>query len=87
MMVVGDINNVFLPLAEERIFASYKTSKTVIENLLEKIPKIFAETKISESALGAAIWAGHLALVRGAFSHKTFASFFLIVPFFFSASK
>lgn len=38
MMVVSDVNNVFVPLDEQVIFVKYKESKNVIDSLLDKIP-------------------------------------------------
>lgn len=63
MMVVSDIEDVFLPIAQEVIFRKYSESQAVINTLLEKLPTMFQRTQITESALGAALKCASLALV------------------------
>jgi protein transport protein SEC24 len=64
MMVIPDLNDVFLPLAQEVVFVKYSESKAIIDGLLQKLPSMFQNTKISESSFAAAMQAGEMALVR-----------------------
>eukprot|EP00403_Amphidinium_massartii_P034680 CAMPEP_0178446404 /NCGR_PEP_ID=MMETSP0689_2-20121128/40783_1 /TAXON_ID=160604 /ORGANISM="Amphidinium massartii, Strain CS-259" /LENGTH=893 /DNA_ID=CAMNT_0020071221 /DNA_START=45 /DNA_END=2723 /DNA_ORIENTATION=- len=58
MLVVSDLDDIFLPLAND-ILVSAPEGEAAIVNLLDSLPSIFAETKVNESCLGSA--------VRGAF--------------------
>lgn len=62
MIVMPDTNEPFLPVAPEAILVDYKESQTLIDSLLDKIPSIFQNTKVSDSAFGSAIQSGLLAL-------------------------
>ena len=62
MMVVPDIDDVFVPLHEGFLVDPIE-SRAVIENLLDQLPKIHAESRIIESALGSACQAAHAAMV------------------------
>lgn len=64
MMVVPDIDSVFLPISEEVIFVNYEKSKAVVDSLLEKIPGMFANSKINDTVFGAVVQAGLVALVH-----------------------
>lgn len=65
MMVVADIEEVFLPIAQEVIFAKYSESSAVIDSLLEKLPTMFQRSSINDSALGAALLVSSMALNNG----------------------
>lgn len=54
MLVVGDIDEPFVPL-NEGLLADPWESRNVIETLLDGLPGIFAENMVAEAALGAAI--------------------------------
>mmetsp|Transcript_23392 Transcript_23392/g.43028 ORF Transcript_23392/g.43028 Transcript_23392/m.43028 type:complete len:895 (-) Transcript_23392:139-2823(-) len=58
MLVVSDLEDMFLPLAND-ILVSAPEGEAAILNLLDSLPAIFADTKVNESCLGSA--------VRGAF--------------------
>jgi len=62
MMVVPDIHDVFLPLAPEVAFVRYRDSKEIIDSLLQKLPSMFQNTKVTEAAFAAAVQAGMQAL-------------------------
>lgn len=64
MMVVADIEDVFVPLSEEVIFVRYSEHKETVDKLFEKLPQMFRNTKIGEAALGAALRVGETALVK-----------------------
>ncbi|KAF9185975.1 COPII coat Sec23p-Sfb3p heterodimer component [Haplosporangium sp. Z 767] len=64
MMVVPDVNDVFVPLSEGFLVDPH-TSKTIVESLLEMLPQLFAETKITEPVIGAVVQA-----VQGALEHR-----------------
>ncbi|GES88569.1 Sec23/Sec24 family protein [Rhizophagus clarus] len=61
MLVVSDINDVFVPLNSGFLVDPIE-SKAVIEGLLESLPTMFAENKAIESVLGAVVEAAHMAL-------------------------
>ncbi|KAG9304124.1 hypothetical protein G9A89_019686 [Geosiphon pyriformis] len=61
MLVVPDINDVFVPL-HAGLLVDPVESRDVIEGLLESLPGMFAENKINESVLGAAVKAIHASL-------------------------
>ncbi|KAL2917952.1 COPII coat Sec23p-Sfb3p heterodimer component [Polyrhizophydium stewartii] len=61
MMVVGDVSEMFVPLSQGLLVDPIK-SKTVIEGLLDTLPRVFANTVIAEPALGAACQAAFDAL-------------------------
>ncbi|KAI8368227.1 Sec23/Sec24 trunk domain-containing protein [Radiomyces spectabilis] len=63
MMVVSDIDDVFIPLAEG-CFAEPQASKSVIEGLLDTLPSMFANTAIPVAVLGASAKASLLALAQ-----------------------
>jgi len=62
MLVIPDINDVFLPIDEDHILVSYRDSKANVNSLLDKLPSMFQNTKLQDSAFGAAIQACSLAL-------------------------
>ncbi|ORX81264.1 hypothetical protein K493DRAFT_242055 [Basidiobolus meristosporus CBS 931.73] len=61
MMVVPDVNDVFVPLSEGFLIDPYQ-SKAVIEDLLENLPTMFGNNRIVEPALGAAMQSSYMAL-------------------------
>lgn len=54
MMIVSDLDDIFLPSAED-LLVSISDAKSQIENLLRKLPSLFASTQNSHSALGPAL--------------------------------
>ena len=63
MLVVPDIDSVFLPLSEEVIFVKYSDCKSNIDTLLDKLPQMFANSKVNDSSFGSAIEAATIAMV------------------------
>ncbi|XP_071503728.1 protein transport protein Sec24C-like [Diadema antillarum] len=61
MLVVSDINDVFMPLLDG-FLVQLSESRAVIESLLDQIPEMFAETRETESMLGPVVQAGLEAL-------------------------
>ncbi|CAG8538284.1 12091_t:CDS:10 [Funneliformis mosseae] len=61
MLVVSDVNDVFVPL-NSGLLVDPIESRTVIEALLESLPMMFAENKVIEPVLGAVVEAAHMAL-------------------------
>lgn len=57
MMVVGDIHEMFMPLLDG-FFVDAEESSTVIDALMEQIPKMFGDTRETETILMPAIQAG-----------------------------
>ncbi|KAH7926159.1 beta-sandwich domain of Sec23/24 [Leucogyrophana mollusca] len=67
MMVLSDLDEVFLPL-REGLFAYPEESRAVIESLLDVIPHRHGETVVREAGLGSALLAG-LASLAGRGGH------------------
>lgn len=61
MMVVSDVEDVFLPL-QSGLLVNGHESRDVIETLLDRLPVMFQATRETEPQLGAAVKAGFLAL-------------------------
>ena len=61
MMVVGDIDESFMPLSSGFLVDPYE-SKAVVEGLLDSLPRIFESNRVAEPVLGAALQAGFEAL-------------------------
>ncbi|XP_029659768.1 protein transport protein Sec24C isoform X1 [Formica exsecta] len=57
MMVVGDIQDVFMPLLDG-FLCDVEESETVIDSLMAQIPQMFADTRETETILAPAIQAG-----------------------------
>merc|ERR1719414_622235 len=57
MMTVGDVNDMFVPMAEG-LMCTVEESETVIDSLMEQIPQMFADTRETETILGPVIQAG-----------------------------
>ena len=62
MLVVGDLDDMFIPL-HSGLLVDPVESRHVIESLLDALPDMFAQTSTIEAALGGAIKAAH-ALLR-----------------------
>merc|ERR1719210_388141 len=56
-MTVGDVEDMFVPLAEG-LMVDYDKSEAVIDSLLASIPAMFSETRETETILGPVIQAG-----------------------------
>ena len=61
MLVVGDIDEPFVPLSEG-LLADPWESRSLVEGLLDMLPDMFTENMIAEAALGAAVRAAQAAL-------------------------
>jgi len=61
MMVVGDVQDMFMPLLEG-FLCDPMESEAVIDSLMEQIPTMFADTRETETVLAPAIQAGLEAL-------------------------
>ncbi|WOL14443.1 protein transport protein Sec24-like [Canna indica] len=61
MLIVPDINDVYTPLHTD-IIVQLTECRRSLEQLLENIPSMFENNKVADSAFGAAIKAGFLAL-------------------------
>ncbi|KAH0615945.1 hypothetical protein JD844_026615 [Phrynosoma platyrhinos] len=61
MMVVTDVGEVFVPLLDG-FLVSFQESQSVIHNLLDQIPEMFADTNESETVFAPVIQAGMEAL-------------------------
>ena len=61
MMVVGDIQDVFMPLLDG-FLCDIEESETVIDSLMTQIPQMFVDTRETETILAPAIQAGLEAL-------------------------
>ncbi|KAJ9591698.1 hypothetical protein L9F63_001785, partial [Diploptera punctata] len=61
MMVVGDVQDMFMPLLDGFLCDPIE-SETVIDSLMEQIPAMFADTRETETVLAPAIQAGLEAL-------------------------
>jgi len=61
MLVVSDLEDLFLPLAED-ILVPLSESEGAILNLLDSLPTIFRETKVNESCMGSAVKGAFMAM-------------------------
>ncbi|KAI8447533.1 Sec23/Sec24 trunk domain-containing protein [Phakopsora pachyrhizi] len=57
MLVVPDLEDMFVPIGEESLFVNPQDSKVIIENLLDSLPSMFEENQIIESAIGGPVQA------------------------------
>ncbi|XP_020618625.1 protein transport protein Sec24C-like [Orbicella faveolata] len=71
MMVVSDIEDVFVPLVDG-FLVSPQEARSVVDSLLEQIPTMFGETRETETVLGPVIQAGKEALKAAGISGKLF---------------
>ncbi|XP_042905393.1 protein transport protein Sec24C [Parasteatoda tepidariorum] len=72
MLVVSDVNDMFMPLLDG-FLVQPSESEQVISSLLEQIPVMFAETKETETVFGPAIQAGLESLKAAECAGKLFA--------------
>lgn len=77
MLVVSDLEDVFVPVGPEAMLVDPLESRPIIESLLDSLPGMFGESQIVESALGGPVQAALMTLVRS-FKEKTI---FLCVRF------
>jgi len=61
MLIVGDVHDVFMPLLDG-FLCDVEESETIIDSLMIQIPKMFADTRETETILAPAIQAGLEAL-------------------------
>ncbi|KAJ8382885.1 hypothetical protein SKAU_G00036630 [Synaphobranchus kaupii] len=71
MMVVSDVAEMFVPLLDG-FLVDFQESRSVINNLLDQIPDMFAETNESETVFAPVIQAGMEALKAAECSGKLF---------------
>lgn len=63
MLVVPDLDDMFSPLADGLLVDPYE-SRSVIETLLTTLASSYAESQVIDAALGGAVKASLIALVR-----------------------
>ena len=63
MFVVTDLDDAFVPQPDD-LLANLAESRTIIDNLLDRLPEIFKSTQIAANALGAALQVGQKMVVR-----------------------
>ncbi|CEM07675.1 unnamed protein product [Vitrella brassicaformis CCMP3155] len=61
MLVVSDLEDLFLPLPDD-ILVNASESEKVVQGLLDSLPSMHRNTKINESCLGSAVKAAHMAV-------------------------
>jgi len=61
MLVVSDLEDLFLPLPDD-ILVNATESEGAIISLLDALPSLFADTKVSESCLGSAVRGAYMAM-------------------------
>ena len=66
-MVVGDVEDVFIPLSHGFLVSPVE-SRTQIESLLDNLPNLVGSNRSSEACLGSAVKAVSMGLVHN-FSH------------------
>uniref|UniRef100_A0A8B9P9W2 SEC24 homolog D, COPII coat complex component n=1 Tax=Apteryx owenii TaxID=8824 RepID=A0A8B9P9W2_APTOW len=71
MMVVSDVGEVFVPLLDG-FLVNFQESRSVINNLLDQIPEMFADTNESETVFAPVIQAGMEALKTAECAGKLF---------------
>ena len=73
MMVVTDLDDLFIPLPDD-LLVNLSDSRNVVDSFLDSLSTMFKENSNVESALGPALRAGFMVLVR-----RTFGSAFVIL--------
>lgn len=63
MMVVSDVDDVFVPL-QDGLCVDPIASKHIIEYFLDSLPRMFASNRTTEACMGSACQAAFEALVR-----------------------
>jgi hypothetical protein len=63
MMVVADLDDIFLPLPDD-LLVNLVDSREVIESFLDSLPNMFHDNANVESALGPALKAAFMVMVR-----------------------
>jgi protein transport protein SEC24 len=71
MLVVGDVQDVFVPLVEG-FFINPSQAEDALDSLLQQIPEVFGESRVTEIVLGPVIQAGIDALKSADRSGKLF---------------
>lgn len=61
MLVVADLEDIFLPLAEGILVSAAENSSALL-GLLDQLPEIFRDTTVNETCLGSAVRGAHLAM-------------------------
>ena len=69
MLVVSDLDDMFLPQSSD-LLCDLEECKDVIQVLLEKIPVMFENSKITANALGAALKAAYEVIVFFFINHS-----------------
>lgn len=63
MMVVSDLDDIFVPLPDD-LLVNLSESRTVVESFLDSLPSMFQENVNVESAFGPALKAAFMVMVR-----------------------
>jgi protein transport protein SEC24 len=63
MLVVSDLEEVFLPRPAEDLLVNMSESREVIETLLQRLPEMFRSTQNTNNALGPALLAAQKLVV------------------------
>lgn len=63
MMVVSDLDDIFVPLPDDLV-VNLSESRSVVEAFLDSLPSMFQENMNVESALGPALKAAFMVMVR-----------------------
>ena len=66
MMVVSDLEDVFLPQPDD-LLCNLTESREQLESLLQRIPDMFRQTQIVGNALGPALQASYQLIVRSSY--------------------
>jgi protein transport protein SEC24 len=61
MLVVADLEDLFLPLPDDILVNAYE-SESAIMSLLDSLPSMFQDTKVSENCMGSAVKGAFLAM-------------------------
>ncbi|MBW0489090.1 hypothetical protein O181_028805 [Austropuccinia psidii MF-1] len=64
MLVVSDLDDMFVPIGESSLYVDPRDSRTIIENLLDSLPAMFEANQVSESAIGGPVQAALSSLRR-----------------------
>ena len=61
MVVVSDLEDLFLPLADD-VLVNLSESADALDDLLDQIPRLFAENKVNESCFASAVKGCYMAM-------------------------
>ena len=75
MMVVSDLDDVFVPLPDD-LLVNLSESRNVVEAFLDSLPSMFQDNMNVESAFGPALKAAFMVMVREFFFPEVLASLY-----------